>query len=87
MTRSELETEIRETLARLTGKDTSTIPTDADLEDAIGIDSLGRLELLAEVEERFDLLLDDIDMKEAKSIDGIIVIAARNLPQFRLEAK
>lgn len=87
MNRSELEYEIRATLARLTGQDTSKIPADGDLGDALGLDSLGRLELLAEVEERFDMLFDDVDMNDAKTIEGIIGIAERNLGLAPAEAR
>jgi len=78
--------EIRTTLAQLTDQDTSGIPVDRDLGDALGLDSLGKLELLAEVEDRFDLLFDDVDMTQAKTIDGFIEIAERNLAHAETEA-
>lgn len=81
MNRSDIEIEVRNTLARLTEQDTSDIPADSDLGDALGLDSLGRLELLAEVEDRFDLFFDDADVNTAKTIDGIIEIAKRSLAQ------
>lgn len=86
MNRADIEMEIRATLAQLTDQDTSDIPTDRDLGDALGLDSLGKLELLAEVEDRFDLLFDDVDMTQAKTIDGIIAIAERNLALAEAEA-
>lgn len=86
MNRSELENEVRTTLARLTEQDTSEIPTDADLGDALGLDSLGRLELLAEVEDRLDMLFDDVDINLAKSIDGIIEITEHSIAKLEAEA-
>lgn len=86
MNRSELENEIRATLARLTEQDTSGIPADADLGDALGLDSLGRLELLAEIEDRLDMLFDDVDMNRANTIDGIIEIAEHSRAALETEA-
>lgn len=86
MNRSEIEVEVRTTLARLTEQDTSDIPVDTDLGDALGLDSLGRLELLAEVEDRFDLFFDDADVNKAKTINGIIEIAKRHLVRAEAEA-
>lgn len=86
MNRSDLDYEIRSTLARLTNQDTSGIPADCDLGDALGLDSLGRLELLAEVEERFDMFFDDVDINQAKTINGIVSIAERNLGLAPAEA-
>ncbi|HKJ61270.1 MAG TPA: acyl carrier protein [Hyphomicrobiales bacterium] len=79
MNRSEIEREVRATLARLTEQDASGIAADADLGDALGLDSLGRLELLAEVEDRFDVLIEDVDMDKVATIEGIIDVAERTL--------
>ena len=72
MTRRKIEAEIRATLARLTDKDASDIGIDEDLATAIALDSLGRLELLSEMEERFDLTILDLDSDKASTIGGML---------------
>ena len=79
MTRQEIETAIRSALAELTGEDIAAITPEEDLGAAIGLDSLGRLELLAEVEDRFDLFFPDADSESAGTITGMIDIVTREL--------
>lgn len=86
MNRNDIDREIRSTLAHLTGQDTSGITADQDLGDALGLDSLGQLELLAAVEDRHDLMFDEVDMNQARTIAGIAGIVERNLAQFEKEA-
>ena len=62
----------RSSLEQLTELDLSEIASDADLGDAIGLDSLGKLELLTEVEDRFDMTFYDADTEGASSINGMI---------------
>ena len=47
---------------------------------------LGRLELLAEIEDRLDMLFDDVDMNRANTIDGIIEIAEHSRATLETEA-
>lgn len=74
MTRHDIETEIRAALTRLTEEEAAYIRTDQDLGTAIGLDSLGRLELLSEMEEQYDLTIHDIDSDRASTIGGMIDI-------------
>lgn len=71
MTRDKIEAEIRITLAKLLETDLSGVGSDDDLGAAIGLDSLGRLELLSELEERFDLIIDDIDSDRPPTISAM----------------
>lgn len=86
MNRNDIDREIRSTLTHLTGQDTSGITADQDLGDALGLDSLGQLELLAAVEDRHDLMFDEVDMNQARTIAGIAGIVERNLALFEKEA-
>ena len=72
MTRNDVEMAVRQVLETLTGVDTSKVPLDQDLGATIGLDSLGRLELLAEIEDRFDLFFLDADVESATTIEGMI---------------
>lgn len=81
MNRKDVEKEIRRTLTRLAEVDMSTVPLDQDLGDAIGLDSLGRLELLSEMEERFDLTIYDIDSDKAATLGGMLDIVEAALAE------
>ena len=72
MTRLDSETAIRSALSRLTEKDAHTLPRDADLSSSLGLDSLGRLELLSEMEELFDITIYDVDSESASTIRGMV---------------
>ncbi len=74
MTHRELETIVRKTLTRLTENDASAISSHDDLSSALGLDSLGRLELLSEMEERFDITIYDLDSDKVSSIAGMVGI-------------
>lgn len=74
MTREEIETEIRRSLTRLTEHDVSQIAVEQDLGEAIALDSLGRLELLSEVEDRLDLTIYEADSEVTSTIAGMVAI-------------
>ena len=74
MNRQKIEIEIRKALARITEEDVSRLKADENLAEAIGLDSLGRLELLSEVEDAFDLTIYDIDSEKASTIGGMLEI-------------
>lgn len=59
---------LREVLSRIAGKPADGVAPDADLEDAIGLDSLGRLETLSEIEDEFDFFFDDAALTTCRTI-------------------
>lgn len=79
MTREEIETEIRRSLTRLTEHDVSQIAVEQDLGEAIALDSLGRLELLSEVEDRLDLTIYEADSEVTSTIAGMVAIVEKAL--------
>ncbi len=81
MNRKDIEVEIRNSLARLVDQDVTNIPADKDLGEAIGLDSLGRLELLSEVEERLDLTIYEADSEDTSTIGGMLKIVENALVQ------
>jgi len=81
MNRKDIEAEIRNALSRLVDQDVSNIPVDKDLGEAIGLDSLGRLELLSEVEELLDLTIYEADSEETSTIGGMLKIVENALVQ------
>jgi acyl carrier protein len=79
MTREEIEIEIRRSLTRLTEHDVSQIAVEQDLGEAIALDSLGRLELLSEVEDQLDLTIYEADSEVASTIAGMVAIVEKAL--------
>jgi len=74
MTRTDMENTIRNALTRLTEIDAMELSLDADLAASLGLDSLGRLELLSEMEERFDVTIYDVDSESASTIRGMLSV-------------
>lgn len=72
MTRPDIETAIRRILAHVTSEPVAHLSIDDDLIDTTGIDSLGRLEVLSELEEAFDVTIYDLDSDKIATIRGII---------------
>ena len=81
MTRKEIETEIRHALAKLTEHDVSEIAVAQDLGEAIALDSLGRLELLSEVEDQLDLTIYEADSEATSTIAGMATIVEKALKE------
>ena len=81
MTRKEIETEIRHALAKLTEHDVSEITVEQDLGEAIALDSLGRLELLSEVEDQLDLTIYEADSEATSTIAGMATIVDKALKE------
>lgn len=74
MNRKDIEREIRTILSRVTEEDAFGVGLNEDLTNATGIDSLGRLELLSELEETFDVLLYDLESEKTSTIEGMVQI-------------
>ncbi|MDA9865260.1 acyl carrier protein [bacterium] len=72
MTRNDFEAEIRVILTRLTESDVSDVKRDDDLTQVLGLDSLGRLELLSEMEEKFDVTIYDLNTDNVSTINDIL---------------
>lgn len=68
MTPAERDIWLRAVLSRIAGKPADAVAADADLEDAIGLDSLGRLETLSEIEDEFDFFFDDAALTTCRTI-------------------
>jgi acyl carrier protein len=73
MTLSYYETEIRSVLKQVVQRDISQLRGDEDLEEKLGLDSLDRLTLAAEVEDRFDLVLSEERLAGLRTLSDIVV--------------
>lgn len=81
MNRQEIETEIRKSLALILDKDVSDVAIDENLSEELGLDSLDRLELLSEVEDRLDLIFYDADAEKASTIRGMLEVCEAAIHQ------
>lgn len=72
----EIEARVRSIVREITRRDASTTTRDDDLVEAMGIDSLQGLQILATVEKRLAVRLPDDQLAEMRTI-GRIVDAVR----------
>jgi len=67
----DIETRVRDLIARISKQDTSSVATDDDLVERLGVDSLQGLQILAGVEKRFDVRLADDELITLRTIGRI----------------
>lgn len=66
------ESTLRNTIAKFTYIDPKEIGVKSDFGDDLGLDSLDRLELLAEIEERHGVLLPDDQLTNIWSLGDLV---------------
>lgn len=69
-----LADELREIVAMLLWLEPEEVATDASFE-ALGVDSLGRLELIAHVEQHLNMLLPEDEIPDLDTIDEVVKFA------------
>ena len=79
MTPSDREVWLRGVISKISGNAMKDVSNTEDLQDAVGLDSLGRLEVLAEIEDKFDFFFDDLAMASATSIQLMQEAIGRHL--------
>ena len=65
------ERQLRELIAAVTGRDPSHLTADDDLVEALGLDSLTALRLLAMVEKRFQVRIPDAELTTMRTLRRI----------------
>ena len=73
---SDRERELRGLITKTTKADVSTLGLDDDVMDALGLDSLAGLRLLAAVEKRFGIRFPDERLGEFRSLRKILEVLA-----------
>ena len=68
----EREVELRKFLATRFKRDLSELSLDASLSDELGLDSLDGLELIAEIEDRFDLYFTPDHIAQPRTLRNIL---------------
>lgn len=79
MTADETEIWLRDLVTRISGKTAAETDLEADLSETVGLDSLGRLEVLAEIEDEFDFFFDDNDLINATTLSRMLDAIDRRL--------
>ena len=72
MTYTEIETTIKEVLAKQLTMPVENIKPESRLVEDLGIDSFGSVEVAFELEEKFDLKIPDEALYEAKTVKNIV---------------
>jgi acyl carrier protein len=72
MTYSEVETTVKEVLAKQLTMEPGRISPDSRLVEDLGVDSFGSVEVAFELEEKFDLKIPDEALYEAKTVKNIV---------------
>jgi acyl carrier protein len=75
---NKLEREIIDTIAEESGIDRAEIKPDSDLY-SLGIDSLSALEILTVLEEKYDIIIKDSDLKDINNVTEIVRLVSSKL--------
>jgi len=75
---NKLEQEIIDTIVEESGIDRDEIKPDSDLY-SLGIDSLSALEILTVLEEKYNIIIQDNDLKNINSVTEIIRLVSSKL--------
>jgi acyl carrier protein len=67
-----IETWLRQVISEAARVDVTLVDRDADLKEEIGLDSLSYLEVLAEIEERFDFTFEDEALEGPNTIAYVV---------------
>jgi acyl carrier protein len=73
----DLEQDVRRLVAEVTRQDTRTLGADDDLVEALGVDSLQGLQILARVEKHFDVRLPDDELIGLRTVGRIAALVER----------
>ena len=72
MNYGEIETIVKEVLAKQLSMDVSRVQLDSRLVEDLGVDSFGSVEISFELEERFGIKIPDAALYEAKLVKHIV---------------
>lgn len=76
---------LRTLISTISGRSALETDADEDLGEAVGLDSLGRLEVLAAVEDEFDILFDDSVLTTATTISKVLRAIQEKVPRRQEE--
>jgi acyl carrier protein len=67
-----IETSVREIVSAISRQNLTAVGSNDDLVEALGVDSLQGLQILASVEKRFDIRLPDEELIRMRTIGAIV---------------
>jgi len=70
---------LRELAVKRFGRAASELAVDADLFEALGIDSLQALDLLTDLEDAFDIEIPDYEIQGVNTLRGLADVIGRRL--------
>jgi acyl carrier protein len=73
MPNPDIESKIKELLARKLDRKVEDIRGDSRLAEDLGVDSFGTVELMFEIEEAFGLQIPDTDIEPVRTVNDIVV--------------
>lgn len=76
---TELEAEIRKAVEGAIEKDISKIALNDDLKEKMNVDSMTALEIIAAVEDRFKIRIQEQDFPKTTTLQSVIDVVARYL--------
>ena len=68
----ERESWLRALISKISGNSAAGIGVNDDLQQTLGLDSLGRLEVLAEIEDQFNFYFEDNETMNASTLAKIL---------------
>jgi acyl carrier protein len=81
MANPDIESKIKELLARKLDRKVEDIRGDSRLAEDLGVDSFGTVELMFEIEEAFGLQIPDTDIEPVRTVNDIVVYLQGYLDQ------
>jgi acyl carrier protein len=79
----ERERWLRSLISKISGNSAAGIGVHDDLQQMLGLDSLGRLEVLAEIEDQFDFYFEDNETMNASTLSKILEAIDRKLREVK----
>jgi len=77
---SDIEQEVVSIVARIAKVPPARLTRDTDLKSELNIDSLQGLQIIAALEQRFDVVLRDEDLDNYTSVGAIVETLTRHVP-------
>ena len=78
---SEIELTVKDILADKLDMDRNKINLNSDLFNELGLDSFGSIEIVFELEEKFDIKILEADIEKAKTVKDITDYIAQRLEE------
>ncbi|WP_214881607.1 MULTISPECIES: acyl carrier protein [unclassified Exiguobacterium] len=72
MTKEQILVDVQEAVAEKLGKDVSEITADKSFKDDLGADSLEVMEMVMDLEDKFDITIEDEDAEKLSTVGDVV---------------